>query len=376
MRILCVCQYFWPESFRVNDMCLGLKAEGHDVTVRVPLIPRFRSTAAQLLLNYLSFMILASCRALTFIGQKKKYDVILVYQLSPVTMAIPAILLKKMLGLPLVLYVLDLWPDNLRANRATNNSRVIKLFSFISMFIYRQCDSILASSRGFIDQLAARGIKPERLMYFPQWADGGLSGDAKVKEAFAFKPDAFHIVFTGNIGDSQDFDTIINAAELVSEHRKIHWVIIGDGRKRSWLAEQVAERRLEENFHLLGRKPIESMPFYYEKADALLVSLVDDAVVSLTLPAKVQSYLVSGKPIIAALRGEGAAIIKEAGAGISCCPGDPKALADAILQLYNLSAEARRTMGEKGRVYAREYFSRRKLLDQLQGVLHKVVLAR
>lgn len=399
MKILCVCQYFWPESFRVNDLCQGLIKKGHEVTVltgipnypegrfydgygvlkrtrqiwnsihiiRTPLFPRLRGAAKDLVLNYLSFMISGCVTAFLFVQKKAKFDVIFVYQLSPITMALPAILLKKILGVPMVLYVLDLWPDSVRATNALNNKWMMKLLEKMSMYIYGQCDMILVSSKGFMNELQARGISQQRLEYFPQWAeDSYQTQEVAVDENFEFSTDNFYLVFAGNIGVLQGFETIIKAALLLKDYKRINWVILGNGRRKDWLQNQVIDYELQTNFHLLGRKPVESMPFYFSKADVLLVSLVNDPIINLTLPAKIQSYLASGKPIVGALGGESAAVIEESGSGYSCNPGDANALAACILKLYNMNDEERKNMGLRGKQYCTKNFSREKLLNQLE----------
>jgi len=406
MKILCVCQYFWPESVRVNDLCRGLKEQGHDVTVltgipnypagrfyegygwlknrhqvwqginiiRASLIPRGKSKSLNLIMNYLSFVFFGLLTVLRLTISRQRFDVIFVYQLSPITMAIPAILLKRILGLPMVLYVLDLWPDSLRVAKAIHIKGIFRMVQWLSMCIYKQSDKILASSAGFINQLISRGVLPEYLEYYPQWAEDiyhdkqvAISGD------FEFKTEEFYIVFAGNIGEAQDFETVINAALVLKDYKNIHLVILGDGRKKDWLEEQVKNNKLESNIHLLGRKPVESIPFYFSKADALLVTLIDDEVLSLTVPAKVQSYLASGKPIIGALSGEGAKIIEQSGAGVSCIPGDATGLANIILKIYSMSEDDRNAMGAQGKKYVKEYFNREKLLNHLQDIFYAAV---
>jgi glycosyltransferase involved in cell wall biosynthesis len=180
------------------------------------------------------------------------------------------------------------------------------------------------------------------------------------------------ILFAGNIGAAQDFETILSAAELVRSHRDIHWIIVGEGRSIEWVREQVKERSLEGSFHLLGRYPAGMMPAFFAQASALLVTLRRDQAFALTVPGKVQSYMSSGKPIIAALDGAGAQLVREAGCGLTCPTADPQALAEAVLALHAMPAEERQQMADRGRQYSQENFNRETLFTNLEAVMHSV----
>lgn len=406
MRILVVTQYFWPESFRVNDVCLSLKEKGHNVTVltgipnypegkffsgygvfrplrqnynginiiRIPLIPRKNGRGWQLALNYSSFAFLASIFAPFFCHEN--YDIIIVYQLSPVTMALPAIILKKIHKIPLLLYVLDLWPDSLSAAGTVKSKHVINLVGKLVKYIYANSNQILVSSRGFIPKIKEMGFRESLISYWPQWAEEFYqivsveSDSPEIKEM----PDGFRVIFAGNIGVAQSFETILGAAEILRDHSNIHFVIIGDGRMKSWVEKQVIERDLKSNFHLLGRRLVELMPRYFSLADALLVTLKKDPIFALTLPAKIQSYLACGKPILAAIEGEGASVVEEAKAGFTCEVEDCKALANIILKMYMMTEKERKAMGMRGRVYFEQYFKRDFLLKQLEYWMQNILL--
>lgn len=402
MNILVVCQYFWPEPFRVLDVCLGLQEKGHKVTVltgvpnypegrfykgygifhpltemhqgikivRIPLIPRMDGKGLQLALNYLSFAINSMLMA-PFLC-KGHFDMVFTYQLSPVTMALPSILIKKLKKAALVHYVLDLWPESLAAAGGHGEGMAFKLVCKLVSYIYSKSDLILASSKGFIPKMIERGADPECVKYWPQWAEKVYSegleqlGDYPLEDLNCFK-----IVFAGNIGEAQSFGTLLDAAELIKEEGRedIHWNILGDGRLKRWVEEEIEKRNLQDVFHLLGRRPIEEMPYYYRRADALLVSLKENELFSLTLPAKVQSYLASGKPIIAAMNGEGARVVAEAGAGLTCRAEDPKALAGLIIEMSRLSLDERKELGRKGKEYFDLNYSRDVLLERLDSYI-------
>lgn len=404
MHVLIVTQYFWPENFRINDVALGLKERGHEVTVltgqpnypdgrffpgygflsrmeegyhgirvlRVPLIPRGNGGTLRLLLNFCSFALFASvfgawrCRG--------SYDAILVFEPSPVTVGIPAIVLKKLRGAPILFWVQDLWPESLSATGATESRRILSIVESLVRSIYRQCDRILVQSEAFRAPIERLGVKHEDIMYFPNSAEPfyqPLSLDREAPE-HGHLPKGFRIVFGGNIGKAQSFETILDAAELLKGRQDIHWIILGDGRMFSWVYDEVRSRGLGQTVHLLGRFPPESMPRYFALADVLLVTLLNQPIFSLTIPSKVQSYLACGKPIIAALGGEGARVVQEAGAGLTPTPEDAKALAHAVLTMYQIPEDARRTMGLRGRSYFETHFERALLLERLDGWITEV----
>jgi len=403
MRILIVSQYFWPENFRVNDLSAGLVQRGHQVTVltgipnypdgkfysgynffknirqnycgaqviRVPIIPRGRGGNLSLIFNYLSFVISGVLLA-PFIC-RQEYDAIFVYGISPILMAIPAIFLKKIRKIPVILYVLDLWPESIAAVGAIKSSFFLKAVKKIVYFIYKHCDQILVSSPGFVGRIKEMGIDESKINYWPQWAEDNykiVSVDKDSAESQEM-PAGFRIMFAGNIGAAQSFKTIIEAADKLKDHLNIHWIIIGDGRMKPWVEEQVRLRKLENTVYLLGKRPVETMSSYFALADVLLVSLKKDPIFALTLPAKIQSYMACGRPILACLDGEGAKIIEESGAGISCPVDNSKVLVESVLKMFNFTEAERRGMGLRGRAYFEKHFTRDILLSQLDKWIEK-----
>ena len=335
MKILVVSQYFWPESFRINDLVLGLKERGHDIAVltgkpnypagvfsqgysffsrskelfqdvpvyRVPLIPRGKGQRWRLALNYFSFVFFASvfgpfrCRG--------RFDLIFVYEPSPITVCLPAIVLKWLKRVPLVLWVQDLWPESLSATGAVQSPFILNWVTRLVRFIYRQCAMILVQSEGFISRVLALEVEPGRVHYFPNWAETlyqPLHPGENAHERTQM-PNGFRVMFAGNIGTAQSFETILAAAEKLKHHQDIHWVILGDGHRKNWVAQQINTLGLKDTVHLLGHRPVETMPRYFALADAMLVTMLRDPVFALTVPSKVQSYLACAKPIISAADG-------------------------------------------------------------------------
>ena len=218
------------------------------------------------------------------------------------------------------------------------------------------------------------GIEQSKIKYFPNSAEAIFDTAAECSGAMGNVgfPEGFRVMFAGNIGAAQDFKTILSAAELLKEHRNIHWMIVGDGRMFPWVREQVQIRELEETVHLLGRHPLASMPAFYARADVMLVILKKEPVFAKTIPGKVQSCLACSRPIIAALDGEGARVVEEAGAGLTCPAEDPESLAKAVLKVSSMTADDRKKMGLQGRVYYENNFESHMLLDRLDGWLSEL----
>lgn len=403
MNILVVSQYFWPEDFRVNDLVVGLVARGHDVTVltglpnypegrfnagygwrgpwsetyagarivRVPLTPRGSACAWRLVLNYLSFAASASCGALWRL--RGPFDLIFVSQVSPITVGIPATFARWRFRAPILFWVLDLWPDTLSALGVVRSRRMLGAVSVLVRWIYAQCSRILVQSRGFVPQVARHGVPEKDILYFPQWVESGYEKVGAEKDSASPElPPGLRVMFAGNIGEAQDFPAIIEAADLLKAE-DVAWLIVGDGRMAQRTMEEVERRGLRHRVHFLGRHAPAAMPAFFAAADALLVSLKPDPIFSLTVPGKVQSYLASGRPVLAMLDGEGARVVEEAQAGFVCAAGDAQGLAANVLKLAALSREARDRLGASGKAYARQHFDRERLLDQLQEWSEAVV---
>lgn len=394
MRILVVTQYFWPENFRVNDLALGLKENGHDVTVltgipnypegkyytgynlfgprcelyngipifRVPLIARGKSKGLRLVLNYFSFAFFACLLGPVYC--RGKFDRIFVFETSPVSVAFPAILLKWIKGCPLYFWILDLWPDNLSATGAVRSPSVLSLVGRMVRWIYAQCDRILISSKGFARQVVEYGYPPERILYLPNWAEDEYWRKS-TRAVCPQLPEGFRVVFAGNIGAAQGLDCLVAAAAILRSHADIQWIVIGDGRDAERLTGEVQAKGLAGNVHFLGRHAPEVVVKCFESADALLVMLRPEPAFALTVPGKIPSYLACAKPVIASLDGEGAAVIAEAGAGYACPAGDAEALAAAVLRLKAIARDERIAMGRRGYEYCLNNFNRERLLRQL-----------
>lgn len=409
LKILVVTQYFWPENMRINDLVRDFSEKGHHVTVltglpnypegsiyseyrtaprgfseyagakvvRVPLIPRGKRSVS-LILNYASFFIAASVLG-PWKLRAERYDAVFVYAVSPIMAAIPALVIGRIKRTPVFIWVLDLWPETLRAVGAVHNPKVLGCVGRVVSWIYNRADYLLLQSHGFFENVkkyCTKDIAAERLVYFPSWAEDDFSNIAQRTSTLLDRDDSvFTVLFAGNLGEAQDFPAIIEAAQSLAATVPIRWVIVGDGRMSEWLTHEVSARKMD-NVLLLGRHPLEEMPGLFECADALLVSLKTNDVFEKTIPGKVQAYLASGKPILGMINGEAARVIEESGAGLCCPSGNARALADITSKLAALDREQQKQMGASGRQYYLENYSKPTLLARLEQLFRDATLRK
>ena len=393
MKILVVCQHYFPEPFRLPDICETLVRRGHAVTVvtgtpnypegeiydgyakgaradevingvrvhRCPLIPRKTGTLYRVL-NYYSFVLssewyLRRC--------KEDFDVVFVNQLSPVMMAQAGLSWAKRHGKKCVLYCLDQWPESLLAGGIRKDSIVYQIFLRVSQNIYRRADDLLVSSRGFVNYFRqVLKLEDKRIRYMPQYAEDLFD----TLPAPAQKKGSVDFMFAGNVGALQSVDTIVEAARLVQNEKKIHIHIVGGG-----IALEACKKQAEglENITFHGRHDIGEMPDFYAMADAMLITMKDDPVLSATLPGKVQTYMAAGKPVVGAIGGETARVVNEdAACGMCCAPEDAKGLADIMLRIAEDDALSVQ-FGENARRYYQEYFRKEQFFALLETVLQE-----
>jgi len=396
MDTLIVSQYFWPENFRINDLALALDEAGHKITIltglpnypegqiyegykwkvtretykniniiRVPIIPRGNASNIRLFLNYLSFAVIATIFSPFLV--KGNIDNIFIYGGSPLTKAIPAILLKKIKKAPVFLWVLDLWPESVFVNNRIKSRVIFLLIKLMTRWIYKNSDYILLQSKAMFEPVIENGGDKEKLIYFPSWAEDQFleePNDFSEQGIIENLPNGFYISFAGNIGEGQDIETIIDAAEELKDQKSIHWIILGYGSKYDWLIRNIKDRGLK-NVHALGKRPLVTMPMYFKFTNVLLASLKKKNIYALTLPGKVQSYMASAKPIIAMIDGESSRIIQESKSGISVDSEDKKGLVNAVMRMSKMSLEELEEMGQNGRQYYLENFQLEKSLEKL-----------
>ena len=389
-KILVICQYYKPEPFRISDICEELVCRGHEVHVvtgypnypegvlyegygkgkhidevingvkvhRCYTVPR-QTGIIKRFLNYYSYAISSTKYVLSkkcVASDGKAFDVVYCNQLSPVMMAHAAIAYKKKYNVPVVMYCLDLWPESLIAGGITRKSAIYKYYHLVSKRIYRQMDKLLITSRMFSDYLRNEfGIKKGKIEYLPQYAEG-IFEQILPRE----KDGTFHFMFAGNIGAVQSVETVIKAAEILKDE-PVKFHIVGGGTDLEGLKE--FSKGLK-NISFYGRRPLEEMPGFYKKTDAMLVTLKADKVLSMTLPGKVQSYMAAGKPIIGAINGETEKVIADAACGYCGKAEDAKELAENIKKF--IDNPNRDLMGKNARAYYEEHFEQKKFMNGLE----------
>lgn len=404
-KILFVCQYFYPETFRGNDIAFHLAEEGHDVHVvtgipnypkgkffpgyglfkkrhevingvrvtRLPLVPRGEDNKIMLMLNFFSFFIVGWFWMI-FHALWHKYDLVFCQQLSPVMMSSPAVLYKKIRHVPLYTWVLDLWPESLTAAGGINNKYILGFFNLFVKSEYKNSDKILTSSKSFDQSILKYGDYKDKVIYYPQWSDGasnasGLNFALPEKLQELSSNGDFIVMFAGAVGEAHGMECNMQAALKTKEYKNIKWVIVGDGRRLDWVRSFVKENGIEETVITLGRFPSETMPLFFEKADVMLVSLTDSPLFNMYSPAKIASYMAAERPIIAALNGEGGEVIKAAECGWNVKAGDSDGLAKLVIALSQTDKQELAVKGQKGKAYYDKFFTKDECLKKLDEIM-------
>jgi colanic acid biosynthesis glycosyl transferase WcaI len=406
MKVLLVSQYFFPEQFLVNHLSSQLVEDGHDVTVicavpnypdgrfmmghtnrkrrteewkgvkirRVLTIPRGKSSF-QLLINYLVYPVMSSLEVIR--ERRKPPDVCLVSQTSPIVQALAGIIAKRLWRIPLVFWVVDLWPDSAIALLNLRSKIAISALRALSGYLYRQADLVMVQGDSFHEVVSDLGVSRERIATLTSFAPPSfvpLLADQVDDRIRKLVPRSqCTIVFAGNLGRSQDLDVILDAVLLLPEDLDLQILIIGSGRDGDRITERVRLEGLDRRIVLLGRRPETEMPGFFACADALLVTLRDEEVFAHTVPAKVQAYLACGKPIIGSLRGEGSSVIQKAKAGFVASPSSPQELRDVLYDFARMSEDERATYGRNGRLLFEQQYSLRAVTDRLYSHLSPLI---
>lgn len=394
MKILVVCQHFYPEEFRINDICFELVKRGHDVTVltglpnyptgkiydgykgfrnyrqnikgvkiiRSFLIGRGKNNFT-MAINYLFFAVFASIKTV-FI--KKDFDVIYAFQLSPVTMVWPGIVMKKLINKPLIIHCLDQWPISVTMGPIKKTGLLYKVLTKISIWTYKQADLITVASDSFVNYFKnVLKIQDKGFIFWPSYAESNYN-DIPYK-----KNEYFDLLFAGNIGPASSVETIVNAANELKDKKQIRFHIVGDGLSRG-ICEDLTSKYKLTNIKFYGFHPVEKMPEFYSLADAFLITMADNEVVNQTLPAKLQSYMLAGKPIIGAINGEVKTVVKEADCGVCCDSLDYVGLSNLILDVYK-DEKLLEKWGNNGKKYYEQNFNKDKCMSKLEEIFYNIV---
>jgi glycosyltransferase involved in cell wall biosynthesis len=406
LKICIFTSYFYPEHFKGNDIAFELSKRGYEVTVitgipnypqgryyegytlfkrrkelinnvsiiRLPVIPRGSGKKLILMLNYLSYLITSTCFTM-FFSFIKHFDIIFVQQLSPFFVAIPAVIMASRQKIPLCLWVLDLWPESVQSTGGSKNKFLLNILNKMVVGVYKRSTNILIGSKGYKKAIQQKGDFEKKIIYFPNWAEDNVESKNIVNfedilPFCDFTEKDFVLLFAGNIGEAQNIDVLIETANLVREIINIRWVFIGDGRKRIFFKNKVKELKLERNVFFSGRFPLETMPWFMKMADILLVSLKNEEIFNLTVPAKVQYYMSQGKPILAMLNGDGADLIAEANCGFCVPAGDYKECAEIVRMIYT-NRNMLQSLGLNGKKYYDKCFCKQDRIDQLEELIKR-----
>lgn len=401
-RVLLVAQNFYPEFFKSNDIASELVARGYDVDVltgipnypegvfpegygvfkkrvdnykgakvyRAFQVPRGRkATSLRLSINYLSFAFCSTFWVLFFFLFKKKYDAIIIHQTSPVTQAWAGVLLGKLRRIPIYTWVLDIWPDSVLATIHSDNALIKKPLDWFTDWMYRNSTKILISSPGFKELVNRNGDYSDKIVYFPNWSDD--IGSMPVKD-ISLNLNGFVIMLAGNISHAQGISDTVKTIEELRGYSDIYWVFVGGGAEQQWLKDYVASNSLGNNVFVVGRYPFEYMSAFYAQANVMLLTLTHTTYPHLnaTIPARLQSYMSAGKPIVG-MAGDGVkSLINDNNCGLMANAGDYKSFANNILWLRDNPSQLEE-MGKNARITYEKQYTLKYCIDNLEAIISK-----
>ncbi len=396
-HILVISQYFYPEQFRINDICTEWVKRGYKVTVvtgipnypqgeyydgyslkenrrekwnginiiRIPLVARGHN-AIGLAANYLSFVVSGFFWNLK---TKVKADYVFTFEVSPMTQALLGVWYAKKHKVPHYLYVQDLWPENVEIVTGIHNKVIIGAIDRMVRKIYRNSDKIFGTSPSFVKEIKKKCSNKDKVFYWPQYAENFYKPMERetAYELVSEIPndDRFKIVFTGNIGQAQGLEILPKVAQHMKDEN-ICFVIIGDGRFKENFIAEVKKRNVEDKFLMIGRRPAEHIPAMLGCCDAAFLSFMNNDLFAKTIPAKLQSYMACGMPIVASAVGETERVISEAQCGVCCNIGDDKGLAELLNSLIQYSNKELNEMRRNAREYYEKNFSKEMLIDEIE----------
>ena len=407
MRILILSQYYYPEPVeKVHDLARGLVHLGHDVQVitgfpcypkgqvypgyrqslasqeqiegvhitRIPQIPDHSQSAWKRVTYYLSFALSA---ALIGAPRVERADVMLVY-LAALPVGLSAWFIGRLRRIPIVLDVVDLWPESIEASGLFSNKIMFWLVRRMAKSVYAASNHVSVVTNGFKRNLVALGVPEKKITVINNWMPSdtyhGATPDPSLAEREGLA-DRFNVMYAGNMGPMQELQTVIEAAALLTDSRKIQFVLVGDGLEYPDLLRRSREKGLP-NVLFLGRRSPEEMPKLYALADVLLVHLKSDPLSDVSIPSKIFAYMASGRPTLVAVRGEAQDFVTENGFGLAIPPSDPVIMADAVRWFYNASPEIRTKMGQAAiGAYRKKYCAEvqvARIADLLSTVLRNV----
>ncbi len=396
-RILVVSQHYWPENFRITDICKGFTDSGIEVDVLcgLPNYPKgewfdgysytkprrqthenteiFRSgeirrknnTNIRIFLNYVSFPLFAVFNLPRL--HSRKYDAVFCYNTSPVLMMFPAIVYSKIKKVPLTTYVLDLWPDNLYTTLEVKNKFLRNIAKSVSHWFYRRCDKLISMSPSMVEKVRAISPKSKHAVIAQHCEDLYFQkpSDLTIKNRFKGR---FNVLFAGNISPAQNLNMLLECAKLLEkdDRRDVHFIIVGDGMSREQFQKDIENSGVSDYFTFEGQKPVTEMPNYYAAADMLFMAYSGTAGLEIAIPAKLAGYFAAGKPCLVSISGEGANATEKCCAGLVSAPNDVSALYNNLIKATQMTSEQLEQMGKNAQQFCEENFKRDIILEKLK----------
>tara|TARA_B110000902_G_scaffold23853_1_gene26388 strand:- start:289 stop:1512 length:1224 start_codon:yes stop_codon:yes gene_type:complete len=401
-RILVYTNHYFPENFKINDVVghfddqeysvkvitgipnypggiifknygffkKSFEAKGNVKIRRLPLIPRGNGSNFRLVLNYLSYFCSVLSYTIYLILFNRKFDIIFVHHTSPIFIAISPCLYKFFnRQVKMILWDLDIWPESLQATGVIKQKSIFKKVEKLVETLYSKFDVILVGSDSFVNIVKKRVVnKP--IVYFPNWAESIFerSAEGKTLRKTEIRSGNLKIMFAGNIGEAQDVYSIVKLIERCKDKR-VDWVFVGDGRMRNWLERELKLITIFGEMTFLGSHPVEKMPLFFKQADIMLLSLKNDDIFSKTVPAKLQAYLASAKPILGMISGESNKIILDSGAGWCSNSGDVENAYTNICDILKCNNRELSEIGLRGLEYYDRKFSKHLRFSQIDKII-------
>lgn len=389
-HILVISQYFYPETFRINDISQEWVKRGYKVTVitgipnypegkfyegysyrrkriekwkgitiyRLPLIPRGRNSIG-LIFNYMSFV----CSGFLWkCFTKIKADYVFTFEVSPMTQALLGVWYAKKHNVPNYLYVQDLWPENVEIVTGIHTPTILKSIGKMVDYIYRNCDEIFATAPSFVNEICKRGVPEKKVHYWPQYAEEFYRPMEKKALPEIPEDDSFKIIFTGNVGYAQGLQVLPETAKILKDEN-IKFIMVGEGRYLEEFRQEVKRLGVQDMFVMVRRQPAEIIPKFLAVCDVAFLSFQNAEHWEMTIPAKLQSYMACGMPIIASAQGETRRIVEEAQCGVCSKLGDAEKLSESIKKMMNEDLDK---MKENSRNYYESHFKKQMIMNQIE----------
>ena len=402
MRVLIITQYIYPENFKSNDLAFELAKRGHhiDVLTGIPNYPEGvyfkgygvfkkriehkdgvnfyrciqtprgrKASGLGLACNYMSFVFFATLWVFFYFAWRKRYDAIITHEPSPITQLIPAVILGKIRRTPVYSWIMDIWPDSVSSSVSRNIYKKIEpILTWLTELTYQGSHKILITSKSFEELICRHHDYKDKIIYFPNWSND--MSCSTVAYNIPDLPKGFIIMTAGNLGEAQNLDAVGECIKLLKDNTEIKWVFVGDGSWKKWLDDFIDANDLSECAYTLGSYPLTAMPSFFEKANAMLVTLRGGySFLDATVPARLQSYMSSGRPILAMLGKGGADLITESDCGYAVAPGDYEALAEVINKNVLTNKAAFEQKGKNGRKFYEQSFMLDDCITNLEQIL-------